>query len=147
MLMTKHVDEKNFQLLQIFYQKFLMTIKLMLIWSYHNFWFLIFFNFSLFVIFFLVNLVQLLTLATFLESWEKENLPSPNSARQQSEGFHKKKLVDSKIAQTYKDGEWKWMIDHILFTPFILLENSLSIAFRNPSILNCDPEEETERNL
>ena len=39
------------------------------------------------------------------------------------------------------------MVDHILFTPSVLLENSLNVAFRNQSILDCDPEEGTERNL
>ena len=37
------------------------------------------------------------------------------------------------------------MVDHNLFTSSILLENPLNIPFRNQSILDCDPEEGTER--
>merc|ERR1711892_1396822 len=66
----------------------------------------------------------------FNEAWEKENLPEPKQTCRGPGSNRQRSLTNLPESQRYGAGEWEWMINHGLFSPAVLLDNSLNVAWR-----------------
>lgn len=66
----------------------------------------------------------------FNEAWEKENLPDPKKICRGPGTNKQNGLKNLPEVQVYRKGEWEWMLDHNLFSPTVVVEDSLNAAMR-----------------
>lgn len=76
----------------------------------------------------------------FNEAWEREHLPEP------------RRVIDgpgeAQEVQTYERGEWEWMETHHLFSPCVVLHDSLNIAIRRNKQQETDVDDDIDdRNI
>lgn len=85
----------------------------------------------------------------FNEKWEEENLSNCNKvATGKKRGSQRCKPDQTPLpeVQVYQAGEWDWMPKHPMFSPRVLLFDSLNVAYRNEMMAVNQHQDTEERD-